>query len=86
MTFVIVIVGLIEERPDRIEEFTSRSNRRATTEFGVMVIGNGALESVTEDGVTVGVSSQTELSMQDPNAAPEWFSIVSVTKWHFCCP
>ena len=50
---MIVTVGLIIERPGWTEEFTSKSNFRATTEFCVMVMGNGAPDTVTMDGLKV---------------------------------
>src|SRR5579863_6329381 len=71
----IETTGLIE-RSVCTEEFTLKSNRTPTTEFWLIVIGKGALDSVAVAGVKLGVSSQTELLAQEPIAAPEWFTIV----------
>jgi len=60
-----------------MEVFKLKSSLIPNTEFASIVIGNGALDSVTEDGLKLGVNWQTVLLAQEPIAAPEWFTIVS---------
>ena len=72
----MVTVGLIE-RSGCTEELTLKSNRMSTTEFWVTVIGNGVLETVAVMGLSVGVSSHTELSAHELIVAIEWFTIVN---------
>ena len=47
------------------------------TEPASTVSGKGALDSVIEDGLKLGVNWQTALIAQEPIAAVEWFTIVS---------
>src|SRR5437879_1521335 len=60
-----------------MEVFTLKSSLIPNTEFMSTVIGKGALDSVTEDGLKLGVNWQTVLLAHEPIAAPEWFTIVS---------
>src|SRR5690349_18889834 len=60
-----------------MEVFTLKSSLIPNTEPVSTVIGKGALDSVTEAGLKLGVNWQTELIAQEPIAAVEWFTIVS---------
>src|SRR5882762_1824523 len=60
-----------------MEELTLKSSLIPNTEPVFTVIGKGALDSVTEDGLKFGVIWQTVLFAHEPIAAPEWFTIVS---------
>src|SRR5579859_108258 len=66
------------ERSVCTEEATLKSSRIPTTEFALIVIGNGELVIAAVVGLKPGVSSQTELSAHPPIGAPEWFTIVIV--------
>src|SRR5579864_4677741 len=66
------------ERSLCTEESTLKSSRMLATEFWLRVIGNGAPDIVTIEGLKFGVSSHTELSAHEPIAAPEWFTMVII--------
>jgi hypothetical protein len=59
------------------EEFTLKSNLTPNVESASTVSGNGALDSIADDGLKLGVIWHTVLLAHEPIAAPEWFTIVS---------